>query len=58
MQRDCQKKKASLKMQLKGHRCFLRKREERKKMQLKLMVLCKVHLLALFPPHFPFKLGG
>ena len=36
-----------------------RKREERKKKcNLNWGYLCKVHLLALFPSHFPPKLGG
>ena len=38
-----------------GQRCYLRKREERKKRNLNWGYLCKVHLSTLFSPHFPPK---
>lgn len=43
----------------KCQRCYPGKREERKKKcNLNWGYLCKVHLLALFSPHFSPKLGG
>ena len=33
-------------------------RRKKKKFNLNLGYLCKMHLSALFPPHFPPKLGG
>ena len=41
-----------------GQRFCLGNREERKKCNLNWGYLYKVHLLALFPPRFPPKLGG
>ena len=56
-QRDCPEKEKKRKSKKKGQRCCPEKKEKKKK-NLNWGYFCKVHFLALFPPHFPPKLGG